>query len=47
MISLLFSLIGAFIWVPYRLIMGILKIVFEIFFWMWIELLFGKQKRRW
>ena len=43
MIRLLFSLIGALIWLPFRLLMGILKIIFEIFFWMWVELLFGKR----
>ena len=43
MIRLFFSLIGALIGLPFRLLMGILKIIFEIFFWMWVELLFGKR----
>ena len=32
---------------PYRLVMGILRVCLEIFFWMWIHLLFGKKRRRW
>lgn len=47
MISLLFGMMWAFIWWPYRILVGILKAFFWIFFWMWVELLFGKKRRRW
>ena len=51
MIGSIITFFACMVWLPYRIVMGVLKfcvcICFEIFFWMWIALLFGKRKRRW
>lgn len=42
MLQLIFELLCYIFWLPYKIVMGILKFLFWIFFWFWVELLFGK-----
>lgn len=43
MIWLIFELFCYIFWLPYKIIMGIFKFLFWVFFWFWAELLFGKR----